>query len=407
VSQVFRAQYLPANAINSQVSYLLPTTGDLSLWSCLAYLNSAFSLYLLSNIYDGHHWGTKNVQVLPWQQSQTGLSVPSGEPAQDIHDFKSAWDTGNEICTRFSQPWLLQLAQTQSDAFSQGLGRVLEPLGDAGPSLPGSASLSLKDLLDQAREIETAADAKLQGLQAQIDEAVYDLYEITPEDRALIERELGDRPPELVWPQMEGKSDEEKRREHVRRLLSHFILQALKADQDGILPLVEGTGQPTVLEKLRGRLEVAFGADIAFQWEDDAGRVLGKSVDRWLEGDFIQWHTKLYKRRPVIWHIASPRRAFGVLVYYHQLDGDTLRKVRNVYLRAMRDGLGRGLEQARSDEDYRAVDRLETALDDLRVLDERLAGVIEAGYDPVIDDGVKANILPLQEAEVLRQKKVV
>jgi hypothetical protein len=53
------------------------------------------------------------------------------------------------------------------------------------------------------------------------------------------------------------------------------------------------------------------------------------------------------------------------------------------------------------------VDRLETALNDLTVLDERLGGIIEAGYDLLIDDGVKANILPLQEAEVLRHKRVV
>jgi hypothetical protein len=55
----------------------------------------------------------------------------------------------------------------------------------------------------------------------------------------------------------------------------------------------------------------------------------------------------------------------------------------------------------------KTVDRLEAALDDLTVLDERLGSIIEAGYDPVIDDGVKTNILPLQEAEVLRHRKVV
>ena len=216
---------------------------------------------------------------------------------------------------------------------------------------------------------------------------------IGPGDRALIERELGDRPPELVWPQMGGKSDQEKRREHVRRLLSYFILQAIKADQDGILPLVEYTGESTALDRLREWLEAAFGADAAFQMEDDAGRVLGKPVDKWLDKPFIQWHTRLYKRRPILWHIASPRGTFGAFVYYHKLDRDTMSKVRNVYLRTLRDLYGAQLAQARSDEDHKAVDRLEAALDDLAVLDERLGGIIETGYDPVIDDGVKANIL--------------
>ena len=378
-----------------------------TLWFGLGLLNSKVAQAFLLIMTPSRSFEVGYVSRLPFARPNQKQKQFLAKFAEGAHDLKAAWDTGNEICTRFSQPWLLQLAQPQRDAFAQGLGRILELLGGGAPWLPGSASPSLEDLLDQVREIETAADARLQGLQAQIDEAVYELYNISPSDRALIEHELGDRPPELVWPQMEGKSDQEKRREHVRRLLSYFILQALRADEDGILPLVEGTGELTLLERLRQRLEAAFSADIAFQLEDHAGQVLGKSVDRWLEGDFIQWHTKLYKRRPVIWHIASPRRAFGTFIHYHKLDRDTLRKVRNVYLRALRDGLGRGLEQARSDEDYKAVDRLETALDDMRVLDERLAGVIEAGYDPVIDDGVKANILPLQEAEMLRQKKVV
>ncbi|MDY7080766.1 MAG: BREX-1 system adenine-specific DNA-methyltransferase PglX [Chloroflexota bacterium] len=376
-------------------------------WPLIAILNSQ-AIRLTINLICGQHKTSGYVALLPYARPSKKVARQLGDLARVSHDLKFAWDTGNEICTRFTQPCLLQLTPPQGNAFAGSLGRVLELLGEAAPQTPTPARpLTITALLDRARAIETTADTQLQQLQAQIDEAVYDLYEISSADRALIERELGDRPPELVWPQMEGKSDKEKRREHVRCLLSYFILQAIKADQDGILSLVEHTGESTALARLRERLEAAFGADVAFRLEDDAGRLLGKSVDKWLDKPFIQWHTKLYKRRPIIWHIASPRGTFGALVYYHKLDRDTLPKVRNVYLRTLRDRFGGQLEQARSAEDYKAVDRLEAALDDLAVLDERLGRIIEAGYDPVIDDGVKANILPLQEAGVLRQKKVV
>jgi hypothetical protein len=399
------AYYLPLGCIPSvKGSGIYPRYRE-HIWALLAILNSRLLLGLLQVFTVDREHQVGMMASLPIVLPDPSSTLP--RLARGAHDLKASWDTGNEICTRFSQPWLLQLAQPESDAFGQGLGRVLELLGDAGSPPSGSASPSLKGLLDQVRQIERAGDAKLQELQAQIDHAVYDLYDISPADRALIKRELGDRPSELIWPQMEGKSDKEKRREHVRRLLSYVILQALKTDQDGILPLVEGTGQATALDLLRERLEATFGAEAAFRLEDDAGRVLGKPVGDWLDGDFSQWHTRLYKRRPVIWHIASPRGTFGALVYYHKLDRDTLPKLRNVYLRTLRDGLGRELERARAEKDYKAVDRLEGALDDLTVLDERLGRVIEAGYDPVIDDGVKANILPLQEAEVLRHRKVV
>ncbi len=423
------AYYLPRGCIFGDKGPAIFTEAQFGLWSLLAILNSLVIAGFIRVLTPDRTRTVGFVSSLPVPVAlDDGIQNELAESAQRIFNLKAAWDTGNEICTRFSQPWLLQLyhsrfavddlqlAPSQSvepqAAFENpgegSLDRVIELL-DGEPDLDNHKSeiVNLKSLLGELEAIEKAADTQLQELQAQVDEAVYDLYEISPADRALIERELGDRPPELIWPQTEGKSDKEKRREHVRRLLSYVILQALKTDQDGILPLVDGSGQATALERLRDGLEATFGAEAAFRLEDDAGQVLGKSLDRWLEGDFIQWHTKLYKRRPVIWHVASPRGTFGALVYYHKLDRDTLPKLRNVYLRTLRDGLGRELEAARSDQDYKAVDRLETALDDLTVLDERLGQVIEAGYALVIDDGVKSNILPLQEAEVLRYKKVV
>ncbi|MDY7080771.1 MAG: hypothetical protein SXV54_28140 [Chloroflexota bacterium] len=411
----FNARYLPSDCIFANISPLLPIDGGIPVgkndhqsltFGLLGFLNSTLMSAFLDLITPSRNYTVGQVNNLPLPELKK-LTI-CAEPSLEAYHLKAAWDTGNEICSRFTQPWLLQLAQPQDDAFTLGLVCVLELLGDDAPHTPTSPHpVTLAALLDCARAIETAADARLQHLQAQVDETVYDLYEISPADRALIERELGNRPPELVWPQMAGKSDQEKRREHVRRLLSHFVLQALQDHPAGVLPLVEGTSEPTVLELLRERLEVTFSSEVAFQLEDDAGRVLDKSVVKWLDGDFIKWHTRLYKRRPVIWHIASPRRAFGVFVYCHKLDRDTLPKVRNVYLRTLRDRLRLQLDAARTVADYKAVDRLEAALDDLAALDERMGRIIEAGYDPSIDDGVKANILPLQEAGILRFKKVI
>jgi hypothetical protein len=395
-------QYLPGGyAFTSEGLCFFPNEPAL-MWIFLSLLNSTLIRYT-TNTLCGQHKLSGYIAQLPYSRPKNNMCDQLSALSQCAHDIGFYWDTGNEICTRFAKPWLLQIAQPESQAFEHGVEQVVTLLDQGWRK----CSSTLGDLLGRVLEIENAADVYLEALQAKVDEAVYDLYEITPRDRALIERELGERPPELVWPQMEGKSDREKRREHVRRLLSYFCLAALKADGDGIVPLVEGTGEPTLLDRLRERLEKEFGPEAAFQLEDDAGRVLGRPVDDWLDGQFIRWHTQLYKKRPVLWHVASPGGTFGALLYYHKLDRDTLSKVRNVYLRTLRDRLGLQLAEARQAEDHQAVDCLESALDDLLMLDERLGGIIEAGYDPVIDDGVVANILPLQEAEVLRYKKVV
>ena len=229
---------------------------------------------------------------------------------------------------------------------------------------------------------------------------------------------------------MAGKPDDEKRREHVRRLVSYFLLNALKEKRDGILPVTPVAGELSSLDAVRRGLEAEFGEAAAFRMESDIGQVLGQSLADWLDGPFIKWHTPLYKRRPIIWHLASPKNAFGCFVYLHKLDADTLRKVQTLYLWPRRRGV-----EAERDEAIRAktagaagaARRLEAAealLDDLAEFEKRLLSVIQAQvkceipewaegpfrngvYDPVLDDGVKVNITPLQEAGVLRYGKVV
>src|SRR5438477_636562 len=71
-------------------------------------------------------------------------------------------------------------------------------------------------------------------------------------------------------------------------------------------------------------------------WSAPRGRPLGEG----LATEFFGYHLGLYRLRPVLWLLASPaqrapagRPAFGCFLYWHRLDADTLRKVREVYLR--------------------------------------------------------------------------
>jgi len=50
---------------------------------------------------------------------------------------------------------------------------------------------------------------------------------------------------------------------------------------------------------------------------------------------------------------------------------------------------------------------LEDELADLQETEKHLAQVIDSGYNPDSDAGVKVNLLPLQEAGLLPVKKVV
>ena len=371
------------------------------LWYGLGILNSRLMEGFLRMFTVDRERQVGMMSSLPFDdQAEAKTKQTISQLAKQAHDLKAVRDTGNEICTHFATPWLLQICSPDDNGSVARLSKITDT------NIPPN-TVNLKQMLDIVQTLETNLDSHLQQTQCKIDEVVYSLYQVSVKDQKLIEQELGKRSPLVTWPEMEGKSKKEKRREHVRRLLSHFILQAIKIDKDGILPFFPGTGHPTVLEQLRRQMELEFGAKAAFQLEDDAGKELGRSVESWLDGPFIQWHTSLYKKRPILWHLASPNNSFAVLLYYHKLDKDTLPKIRNVYLRALRDGLRRQLDAARQASDNKTITQLETTLDDLLQMEERLQAVIDSGYNPIIDDGVKANILPLQEAGLLRYNKVV
>ncbi len=413
-SEYFSVQHLPAGSIfSSEGQSIFPINSE-DVWPFLGLLNGAPVCYFLL-LTAGVHKERMYVRRVPIPELNDSERDRLALLAHKAHDLKAAWDTGNEICTRFSTPWLLQLTHPQSDAFTQGLGRVLELLGDDAPPTPTPPHPhTLSNLLDRARAIENATDAHLQALQAQIDEAVYNLYEISPADRALIERELGDRPPELVWPQLERKPDEEKRREHVRRFFSYYARRAVREDEDGIVPLAGcAAREPYLVDRVRAQLEAQFGPAVAYQLEQDGAAYLGRPVEEWLRRYFFaRLHVKLYKKRPILWHLTSPRRYFAVLVDYHRLTRDTLPKVQTLYLWPQMEEVRTRLAAARAGQvlvraSVKAIADLEDELADLEETERRLAQVIDSGYNPDIDDGVRANLLPLQEAGLLPVKRVV
>src|SRR5262249_17447985 len=112
-----------------------------------------------------------------------------------------------------------------------------------------------------AREQQT--DAQLQSWYADLDAAVFDAYDLSAATRQQILSDLGERPPEIVWPQMEGKSDKLKRLEHVLRLVSFLVKEIVETDPEGILGLVKVPGRVTLDEHLHGKLAQVAGTDRA------------------------------------------------------------------------------------------------------------------------------------------------
>ncbi len=226
------------------------------------------------------------------------------------------------------------------------------------------------------------------------------------------------------------------------------------ADADGIIPVTDGTSEKMLVDRVRKRISTEFqGGDVA-AIEREFAEIMGKPLDQWLEVEFFKHHVKQFKKRPIAWQIQSgkythrTKPAFACLVYYHKLDGDLLPKIRTQYVGPLRQRFEtelRGIEAVSVDtrsvrQDKRRVE-LEALIEELKDFETALQQVVvkgfsskkletliarektdkwcsvdgikdppvngdaflrqERSYLPDINDGVRVNIAPLQEAGLL------
>ncbi len=428
----FNLRVMPAGCIFGHKGPAIFPVRERDTWFLLGLANSAPAEYLLKGLMSFGSWEVGVIKRLPVPQPTAQQRERIGNLALRIHNIKSSWDEGNEVSTRFRRPWLL--------------------LGDLGV-------LAVPQRLDHLAHHEATEEAHIQALYAQLNDEVYKLYNIPAATRATIEETLGERPPEILWPRMERKSPEQKRMEHVWRLLSHAVQRVVEADEDGIVPFAAVSGETSLLDRLHQELARLFPEQDINQLETEITNELKRkvrgyksasSLGQWLDNHFFAFHASLYKKRPILWHIASRQGhtpfAFGALCQYHKFDADRMAKLRAGYLRDAIESFRR--EAARASQEDRAEDRTEwqARLEEAQALDRKLQAVQEGrhggsegdedeaqdqelehdqeldyriltpwkspedrpqGWEPDLDDGVKVNIEPLQRAGVLRLKNVV
>jgi len=195
------------------------------------------------------------------------------------------------------------------------------------------------------------------------------------------------------------------------------------ADKDGIIPITDHTGEKTLLERIRDCIGAEFGEDKISTIEQEFSDILYNAnckdaeikrkthpkkkifLGEWLEREFFRRHASQFKKRPIVWHLSSSNGTFQVLLFYHKLLGDTLKNLKNRYLSKVHQFYRVLLERARSGETISGsltlgkLQDIEAELEDFAF---KLDQVINLPYEPLIDDGVRVNIAPLQKVGLLK-----
>jgi len=378
--------------------------------------NSLFAEFVMRTLMSFGSWELTVIRRFPLAVGTEEQRRHIAQQAVNIHDTKADWDLGNEISTRFVTPWLLR-EDVVSDA------------------------CSIAERLDAVCDVEARDQQKIETAMSEIDAAVFALYQVPAAAQSSIRETLPDRPREILWSQMEGKTTEQKRMEHVWRLLSFAVKRVIDSDDDGIVPFNRSTGETPLPERVRHELAALFPGRDESQLEVEIVNELKRSVkgyrkcaslDDWLANAYFEYHAGLYKSRPIYWHVASAQGtspfAFGALVHYHRFDKNRMQKLRASYVRDTIEELRR--DAGLADKAGRADDRVElqAKLEEVQALDKKLQLVQEGhhegaeggdrdfriltpwkehakrpkGWNPDLDDGVKVNIAPLDRAGILR-----
>jgi hypothetical protein len=129
-------------------------------------------------------------------------------------------------------------------------------------------------------------------------------------------------------------------------------------------------------------------------------------------------YSRSRRKAPIYWLLQSPKDSYGLWLYYHRLNADTLSKALVLYVEPkirLEEGRLEELHAQRSSADpsgkeERAVDkateRQEAVLSDLYDFRDRLKRAADLNLVPDLDDGVVLNIAPLWELVPWKEPKL-
>jgi hypothetical protein len=293
--------------------------------------------------------------------------------------------------------------------------------------------------------VVTSRHCDLVAVEKEIDEEVYRLYEISPEDRKAIEEELasgpvaedessegehatGEEPPE---PEEASLTVEELAQRWVSYAvgiaLGRFARASLEhlTDVDGLM-VVQRDHPDDLAQRVIDILTV-------IHTDAEASRIVRTAISAngagangdlrnalasYLLGPFFKAHVKRYRKRPVYWLIQSPKQNYSIYLFHERATDQTLALLqgsrylggRNFHLKQQQEEANRrevaaeGREKARW---RKQAQELAEELADLEAFEQAISAtnseaiveadgkVATAHWVPEFDDGVLLNAAPL------------
>jgi len=375
-------------------------------WTALSYGNSRLFTYLMLAQTTERKWEIGLVSKVPWREELEGIDTLETLSQQAVGHLisKRQYDF---VSPHYDGPVLLDMLGVGNSLpqYDHPHRQLRDDLDLDEPGETVSTSDSLRDTGIAAAKHLERVEQNLQNCANQIDEAVFNCFDITDDQRETVVQEIALRTiedpreqerydPGSITEPSEGFPDQ------IKDLLLHFALKAATETDDGIIPISNVEGEDNLLAHVEDEFERIWGeqADARLAEVDS---VLGSksaaeeaypNLRTWLEEDLFDYHISKFDRTPVLWRFTTERlvsdpegEGFGCLVDYHQLDAGIFDRLQNHYLeprknllrerrsaanrRRSDDSLSTS-EQAEAAEEYA---RCESGLEQIEVFEERLS----------------------------------
>ncbi|MDS0279649.1 BREX-5 system adenine-specific DNA-methyltransferase PglX [Halomicroarcula sp. S1AR25-4] len=379
---------------------------SVSSWRLISYTNSRLFTYLMLAQTTERMWEVGQVSKVPWREELESIDALERLSKRAVGHLvsKRQYDF---VSPHYSGPVLLDVLGEKNvlNLHEHPHRELRDELTLDSPSSTADAEATLSELGTAAATQLERIEANLQSCAEKMDEAVFDCFDISEDQRETVLQEIALRTNEDPRKQEEYDPESitepgENFPEQVKDLVLHFALRAVNEADDGIIPVSDVEGEKDLLDHIEAEFERVWG-DHADARLAEVDNVLGTksaaeeaypNLREWLEKDLFDYHVSKFDRTPVLWRFTTERlvpdpegEGFGCLVDYHQLDDGVFDRLQNHYLeprknilrerrsaanrRRSDDSLSTS-EQAEAAEEYA---RCESGLEQIEVFEERLS----------------------------------
>ncbi|MFC4552430.1 BREX-5 system adenine-specific DNA-methyltransferase PglX [Halorussus sp. GCM10023401] len=344
-----RFGYYPAGGLFSTKGPLLIPQTDISLWMLMGIINSDLYLAIFLSQTVEREWNTGEVGAAPW--------IPSLEDAGEIAELAYeqyrimvAGRTQNPASPFYIGPSLLPL--TKDAQFFHEHPHNEEVQIDSQHIGPRPASKSIIEVGREAEKQNIYRRRNLENKSERIDELIYNSLEFSRSTQEQIREEIflrtAEDPEDREVPDPEsvpGVPDNID--QQVKDLIHHFAMEAVRDEDDGIIPLHATDSQADMLDCVTERFEDAYGEHAAERLVE-VDEILGAAsaaeeaypnLRRFIEDDLFDYHVNTMENTPILWKLTTERliadsttEGFACFVDYNSLDSGLFDRLTNQYL---------------------------------------------------------------------------